>query len=509
MLILFISRVIVVLSLIFGVATASSRSSSKTQANSTSKSSSVSTQKPSPIMYFLDQKKFNYVIQSTTKSWLADNLQRPKRLQRRQVEENLNETNSYENSSVFANETIDEEWKEKYLKDITDFIFPRPWTWALIILHTVVFVIGLVGNALVCVAVYRNHTMRTVTNYFIVNLAVADFLVILLCLPPTVIWDVTMTWFLGVIMCKIGVYLQTVSVTVSVLTLTFISVDRWYAICFPLRFKSTTGRAKTAIGIIWLIALLFDIPEFVVYTTKPNKKLEIETIYFTQCEPTWSLDTDRNWMLLKMILLYAVPLIFMTVAYCQIIRVLWKSGNVHQHSLDVSGGRHVNTFTMNTNTSTEGQLRSRRKAAKMLVAVVIMFAVCYFPVHVLSVLRATITLSNTEINRAFFCISHWLCYANSAVNPIIYNFMSGKFRKEFRRAFDHCCQPTTGNQRGGYQLSNMYPQNTEKDSGIASRTQSRSSKRTLTEVRRLGKGFPDSHSSRRQSVRTIVSKIDV
>lgn len=50
---------------------------------------------------------------------------------------------------------------------------------------------------------------------------------------------------------------QTVSVAVSVLTLTFISIDRWYAICFPLKFKSTTGRAKTAIGIIWLLALAF------------------------------------------------------------------------------------------------------------------------------------------------------------------------------------------------------------------------------------------------------------
>lgn len=71
-----------------------------------------------------------------------------------------------------------------------------------------VFLIGLIGNALVCVAVYRNHTMRTVTNYFIVNLAVADFMVILFCLPPTVLWDVTETWFMGEIMCKIVLYIQ-------------------------------------------------------------------------------------------------------------------------------------------------------------------------------------------------------------------------------------------------------------------------------------------------------------
>lgn len=65
-----------------------------------------------------------------------------------------------------------------------------------------------VGNALVCIAVYTNYTMRTVTNIFIVNLAVADFFVILFCLPPTVVWDVTETWFMGRTLCKILVYFQ-------------------------------------------------------------------------------------------------------------------------------------------------------------------------------------------------------------------------------------------------------------------------------------------------------------
>lgn len=116
----------------------------------------------------------------------------------------LNETDHNE-TEINQNETMS---MEDYLKRIKEFIFPKTWTWVLIFFHSAVFVIGLVGNTLVCVAVYRNHTMRTVTNYFIVNLAVADFLVILLCLPPSVIWDVTMTWFLGVALCKIVLYLQ-------------------------------------------------------------------------------------------------------------------------------------------------------------------------------------------------------------------------------------------------------------------------------------------------------------
>ncbi|CAH0551962.1 unnamed protein product [Brassicogethes aeneus] len=93
-------------------------------------------------------------------------------------------------------------------EDYLEYIFPKPWMWPLIFFHCVGFLIGIVGNCLVCVAVYRNHSMRTVTNYFIVNLAVADFLVILFCLPPSVVWDVTSTWWFGTAMCKIVLYLQ-------------------------------------------------------------------------------------------------------------------------------------------------------------------------------------------------------------------------------------------------------------------------------------------------------------
>lgn len=104
-----------------------------------------------------------------------------------------------------------------------------------------------------------------------------------------------------------------------------------------------------------------------------------------------------------------------------------------------------------------GQLRARRKAAKMLVAVVVMFAVCYFPVHLLSILRYAIVgglgvvcVPLQRCNYIFVCvcvsnrltlmpgqsematvlslISHWLCYANSAINPVIYNFMSGELQ---------------------------------------------------------------------------------
>lgn len=98
--------------------------------------------------------------------------------------------------------------EEEYVTMLNEYIYPQPYEWVLITTHCLVFTMGLIGNALVCIAVYRNHTMRTVTNYFIVNLAVADFMVIAFCLPPTVLWDVTETWFLGDCLCKVLLYFQ-------------------------------------------------------------------------------------------------------------------------------------------------------------------------------------------------------------------------------------------------------------------------------------------------------------
>ncbi|XP_021705705.1 orexin receptor type 2 isoform X2 [Aedes aegypti] len=373
---------------------------------------------------------------------------------------------------LYCNLTYDE-----YRQLLMDYIYPSTAEWILIASHSVVFIMGLVGNALVCIAVYTNHSMRTVTNIFIVNLAVADFFVILFCLPPTVVWDVTETWFMGKAMCKVVIYFQTVSVTVSVLTLTYISIDRWYAICFPLRYKPRPERAWRFIAVIWLIGFLSDLPEFLVLTTR-RKKLRFDIKLFTQCVSTWDNEKEKTFYIVKFVFLYSLPLLFMTIAYFQIVRVLWRSDTIpgHRESRTQPYGIHSTRTTLNCvgNTSTMGQLRARRKAAKMLVAVVVMFASCYFPVHMLNVARYTFDIGQSDVVAVLSLFSHWLCYANSAVNPVIYNFMSGKFRREFKNALEkcHCLRNPRGlgGRVGGYDDRSMYHTATRMNASPSSRS---------------------------------------
>ena len=112
-----------------------------------------------------------------------------------------------ESTTDFPLQTTTESDEEK-LRQILESIWPKPQFWVLIACHMIVFIVGLIGNALVCIAVCRNHTMRTVTNLFIVNLAVADFLVLLFCMPLTVPVDITQTWFFGSVCCKVITSLQ-------------------------------------------------------------------------------------------------------------------------------------------------------------------------------------------------------------------------------------------------------------------------------------------------------------
>ncbi|XP_048762698.1 orexin receptor type 2-like [Ostrea edulis] len=314
---------------------------------------------------------------------------------------------------------------KRYIENV--YIFPNFVEWIYIGLYIILFCSGLIGNTLVCYVIYTCHHMQTFVNMFIFNLAVADFLVILVCLPSTMMADVTETWYLGETMCKVVPFLQTTSVTVSVLTLSAISVERYFAICKPWTRRLSRRFILRIIIAIWFIGIVVSIPDLVYYSVTTTFQ-ESVTFYLRYCSRRWTVRDNMIYNLVILIVLYSIPICLMAYTYAIISKQLWRK--------DLPGIVEAEHRPMNKMVSSgpESQLRSRQRAAKMLIAIVVVFAVCYLPVHVLNLTRYTASFG--EIPAKWISIivltSHILCYANSVVNPFIYNFMSAKFRKEFQ-----------------------------------------------------------------------------
>ncbi|XP_014772633.1 orexin receptor type 2 [Octopus bimaculoides] len=346
---------------------------------------------------------------------------------------------------------------EDYINMVEQHVQPNAGEWILVVIFIILFIVGLVGNFLVCYAVIKNSQMRTVTNLFIMNLAIADFMVILICLPSSLLVDVSETWFFGEVMCKIFLYLQTVSVAVSVLTLSAISIERWYAICHPLSFKSTASRARNIILTIWLLSACVASPDLVTARTYRSLPMRYNYVkWLVSCRPSWTQRSQFIYQMFLFIALYFLPFCLMAFTYTRITLVLWREDIPGVN--ETAGGHRL--MAENRNPNTNAQLQTRRKAAKMLITVVIVFGICNLPVHILNIVRYANISNNLKAISIFSLISRLLCYVNSAINPIIYNFMSAKFRKEFKSVCLCCVSPLEQEQHtqrpksgGSYNIS--------------------------------------------------------
>ena len=95
-----------------------------------------------------------------------------------------------------------------------------------LVCYVIIFIVGVIGNILVCLVVCRERKMKNVTNYFIFNLAVSDLSVLLICIPFDFGEIVTGTFPYGAFMCRLIYPLQTMAATASVGTLVAISLNR-------------------------------------------------------------------------------------------------------------------------------------------------------------------------------------------------------------------------------------------------------------------------------------------
>ncbi|XP_075215310.1 RYamide receptor-like [Lycorma delicatula] len=192
------------------------------------------------------------------------------------------------------------------------------------LMYSAIFFVALTGNGLVCYVVHSSPRMRTVTNIFIVNLAVGDILMALLCVPFTFVSTLLLQyWPFGAPLCHTVSFSQAVSVLVSAYTLVAISVDRYMAIMWPLRPRMDKRQAKIVILIVWFIALATALPiPLVTRLEEPSPWHSV--CQRSVCNEHWESNEARVYYgVVLLVLQYAVPLTVLVFTYASIAVVVW------------------------------------------------------------------------------------------------------------------------------------------------------------------------------------------
>ncbi|XP_055623171.1 5-hydroxytryptamine receptor 7-like [Toxorhynchites rutilus septentrionalis] len=149
----------------------------------------------------------------------------------------------------------------------------------LVVLFCALIIITVIGNTLVILSVATTRRLRTVTNCFVMSLAVADWLVGIFVMPPAVILFVVDKWQLGWILCDIWISLDVLLCTASILSLCAISVDRYLAVTQPLTYSKRRRSKRLAllmIFVVWLVALAITCPPILGWYDQDRKRNECQ-----------------------------------------------------------------------------------------------------------------------------------------------------------------------------------------------------------------------------------------
>ncbi|NXO70765.1 TRFR protein, partial [Phainopepla nitens] len=306
--------------------------------------------------------------------------------------------------------------------------------------------VGIAGNAMVVLVVLRTKHMVTPTNCYLVSLAVADLIVLLAAGLPN-ISEVVASWVYGYAGCLCITYLQYLGINISAWSIAAFTVERYIAICHAIKAQllCTVSRARRIIASLWLFTSLYCLMWFfLVDTTQVTFSDGAQVI----CGYRVSRSLYMPIYFLDFAVFYVIPLGLATVLYGLIARILFASPlpGTPQHSF--LGSVHQGSSLQLPCRGSRGALSSRKQVTKMLAVVVALFAVLWLPYRTLVVVNSFV--DPPYLNTWFLLFCRLCIYLNSAINPIIYNLMSQKFRAAFRKLYkcqerraEHPALPTT------------------------------------------------------------------
>ncbi|XP_077102054.1 tachykinin receptor 3-like [Siphateles boraxobius] len=283
--------------------------------------------------------------------------------------------------------------------------------------YSTVLAVAVFGNIIVIWIILAHKRMRTVTNYFLLNLAFSDASMAAFNTLINFIYATHGEWYFGEVYCKFHNFFPVTAVFASIYSMTAIAVDRYMAIIHPLKPRLSATATKVVILCIWALAVILAFPLCFYSTTRTMPRR-------TVCYVAWPRPAEDSFMyhIIVTVLVYMLPLVVMGVTYTIVGVTLW-GGEIPGDSSD----NYV------------GQLRAKRKVVKMMIVVVVTFALCWLPYHIYFIVTGLNKRLNKRksIQQVYLSVL-WLAMSSTMYNPIIYCCLNGRFRAGFKRAFRWC-----------------------------------------------------------------------
>ena len=297
------------------------------------------------------------------------------------------------------------------------FQVPRNIQIGVTILAIIVIILAMIGNTLVIYIVFTVNHMRSSTNTLIANMAFADLLMTIdipYILKWVYVWDKWFGTFMGTVLCKCFHSAQVGSLAASVFSLVAISLDRSFGILFPMKTIMTRNVVRLAMAMTWLGALALTVPLMIAV-----KNTELGGMEYFSCRENWPPMSRKTYNIFLFTTAYIIPLTIITAIYCLAGLRLWR------RKLPGHG---------NLNARRRAQASSRRATA-MLITVVVIFTLSWFPFQALEMIKVLNPqlLNGVTIPLEVHFVIPWFGYCNSAINPILYVIFSENYRCEFYR----------------------------------------------------------------------------
>ncbi|KAF4078380.1 hypothetical protein AMELA_G00198620 [Ameiurus melas] len=293
-----------------------------------------------------------------------------------------------------------------------------PWRVALWSLaYICVVLVAVFGNLVVIWIIVAHKRMRTVTNYFLLNLAVSDASMAALNTPVNFVYAAHGDWYFGDAYCKFHNFFPVAAVFASIYSMTAIAVDRYMAIIHPLKPRFSATLTRVVIACVWGAAVVLAFPpSFYSNTTAIRNR--------TLCYVAWP--SLHNYALMYHIivalLVYLLPLMVMAFTYSVVGVTLWGGG--------MPGNSSDNYLE---------QLQAKRKVVKMMIVVVVTFALCWLPYHVYFIITGLYAnIRKWKFIQQVYLAVLWLAMSSTLYNPIIYCCLNSRFRAGFKQAFRWC-----------------------------------------------------------------------